>query len=216
MDNEKFFMLDTETTNSLDDPLCYDIGGIVFDESGKVFDEVSYVVADIFTDKELMDFAFYKEKIPLYWQDIKDGKRNLHKFPTIYHKLNKILREYDIQKIVAHNLCFDYRSVHLTQRFLSCSKYRFFFPYKVEFWDTLKMAREVLGKDEQYRKFCQENKYLTQNGKNRYTAEVVYRFITGDNSFIESHTGLEDAKIEKDIFLYCLKRKPQINGNLWA
>jgi hypothetical protein len=46
-------------------------------------------------------------------------------------------------------------------------------------------------------------------------AEVLYRFISGDNDFIESHTGLEDVLIEKEIFAYCVKQKKAMRRNLF-
>ena len=66
----KFNVIDTETTNSLDDPLCYDIGFAVVDNYGNVYETYSYVVADIFLDKELMKSAYFADKIPQYWKDI--------------------------------------------------------------------------------------------------------------------------------------------------
>jgi hypothetical protein len=36
------------------------------------------------------------------------------------------------------------------------------------------------------------------------TAEILYRYITGDDNFTESHTGLEDVLIEKEIFKKCM------------
>ena len=43
----------------------------------------------------------------------------------------------------------------------------------------------------------------------RLTAEILYRYITGDDNFVESHTGLEDVMIEKEIFKACMaKHKP--------
>ena len=35
-------------------------------------------------------------------------------------------------------------------------------------------------------KFCEENGYLTKTGHVRMTAEIIYRFITGENDFKES------------------------------
>ena len=49
----------------------------------------------------------------------------------------------------------------------------------------------------------------------RFTAEIIYRFITNNLNFEEAHTGLEDVLIEKEILAYCLKNKPEINGALW-
>lgn len=212
---EKYLMIDTETTNSIDDPICYDIGFAVVDAEGNVYEQHSYVVADVFLDDELMGSAFFADKIPQYWEDIKLGVRKLRRFKTIRSIVYDVCRQYGIKYAVAHNARFDNRSLNLTQRFLTSSKYRYFLPYGVEFLDTLKMARKVFPCEE-YDTFCYENEYLTKRGCKRYTAEILYRFLTGDNEFIESHTGLEDVLIEKEIFVYCMKNNPSIDGRLWA
>lgn len=202
----RYIVLDTETTNSLEDPIAYDIGFAVIDENGKVYAKFSFVVAEVFLDKELMANAYFADKIPQYWKDIEDGERELRKLSTIRQTLNRVCEEFEVQAIIAHNARFDYRSTATTQRYLTSSKYRYFLPYGVELWDSLKMAREVFKNDEAYAEFCYKNDYLTSRGVRRYTAEILYRFITNDNNFIESHTGLEDVMIEKDIFVECMRR----------
>lgn len=212
---EKFIVIDTETTNSLDDPFCYDVGFAVVDAEGTVYEKHSYVVADIFLDKELMSYAYFVDKIPQYWEDIKAGRRTLRRFKTIKMIFADVCKQYNVKKIFAHNARFDYRSLNLTQRFLTSSKYRFFFPFGVEIWDTLKMSRQVLKEVDEYGEFCYSNDYLTKRMCKRFTAEIIYRFLTGDNTFEESHTGLEDVLIEKEILAYCLRMMPNINGALW-
>lgn len=212
---EKIIVLDTETTNDIDCPLVYDVGFIVMDICGKVYEEFSYVVADIFLDKELMKSAYFAEKIPQYWEDIKNGKRNLRTFYNIKKIFAEICKKYDIKRIVAHNCNFDYKSLQLTQRFLTSSRYRWFFPYGVEMWCTLKMSRKIFKNNDKYGEFCYNHNYLTKKGGRRYTAEILYRFLNNDNNFVESHTGLEDVKIEKDIFLYCVNQDKDVNGKLW-
>lgn len=202
----RYIVLDTETTNSLEDPIAYDIGFAVIDENGKVYAKFSFVVAEVFLDKELMANAYFADKIPQYWKDIEDGERELRKLSTIRQTLNRVCEEFEVQAIIAHNARFDYRSTATTQRYLTSSKYRYFLPYGVELWDSLKMAREVFKNDEAYAEFCYKNDYLTSRGVRRYTAEILYRFITNDNNFIESHTGLDDVMIEKDIFVECMRR----------
>ena len=211
----KYLVIDCETTNSIDDPIAYDVGFAVIDKEGKVYETHSYVVADVFLDKELMESAFFKDKIPQYWEDIKSGKRKLRKFKTIKSILADVCLQYDIKIVMAHNARFDYRSLNLTQRFLTSSKYRYFFPYGTEIWDTLKMARQVF-KNEEYDTFCYENNFLTKRGCKKYTAEILYKFLTNDLEFEEEHTGLEDVMIEKEIFKYCVANSPDINGRLWA
>jgi DNA polymerase III epsilon subunit-like protein len=210
-----YLMLDTETTNELECPFCYDIGFSAITDNGKVLEKHSYVVADIFLDKELMSSAYFADKIPQYWEDIKSGKRLLRKWSTIRAIVRDVMAQYGITTIIAHNMRFDYCSTNTTQRYLTCSKWRYFFPYGTKFACTLKMAREVFGKDETYIKFCEEHEYTTSYGKPRFTAEILYRYLTNNLDFVESHTGLEDVEIEMEILLACKERMPEIDGLLW-
>ena len=211
---EKYIMLDTETTNSLDDPICYDVGFAVVDKEGAIYETHSFVVAEVFLNEELMASAYFIEKVPQYWEDIKNGTRKLAKFNTIRKVLAETMKKYNTNIVIAHNARFDYRSTAKTQRYLTKSKYRYFLPYGTEVWDTLKMAREVLKNDVDYDNFCYNNNYVTKRGRKRFTAEILYRFFTGDNDFVESHTGLEDVTIEKVIFAECMARGAE-SGKLW-
>lgn len=212
---EKFIVLDTETTNSLDDPLAYDLGWAVVDATGKVYQTYSFVVADIFLDSELMETAYFKEKIPAYWEQIKSGERILARFWNIRKIFHDCAKAYNVTKFFAHNMRFDYKAVNLTQRFLTSSKFRYFFPYDAEICDTLKMARQTLKHNVDYDNFCYDNNYLTARNCKRYTAEILYRFITNDLQFKESHTGLEDVMIEKDIMAYCFQNCENLDIHLW-
>ena len=212
---EKFMVFDTETTNDIDCPIMYDFGFAIIDKNGNIYRKGSFVVADVFLDKELMESAFFAEKIPMYWEQIKRGERELKRLANIRKIVLNTMKEFNIKIVMAHNTRFDYRSTATTQRYMTNSKYRYFFPYGTEFWDTLKMAREIFSVDENYCAFCTENNFLTKNGKNKYTAEILYRYLTDDISFEESHTGLEDVLIEKEIFVHCIQKNPNVNGKLW-
>lgn len=211
----KYLMFDTETTNDIECPICYDFGFAVIDEKGKVYEQGSFVVADIFLDESIMESAYFIDKMPQYWQDIKEGKRVLRRWKTIKHIVKDVMRQHNIDTVVAHNARFDYLSTATTQRYLTSSKWRHFFPYGTKFLDTLKMARATFSKDENYIKFCEENGYLTAYNKPRYTAEILYRYLTNDLDFVESHTGLEDVEIEMQIFVECINRNPDVDGLLW-
>ena len=212
---KKYIILDTETTNDIDCPLVYDFGFSVIDENGKAYASYSFVNADIFCDDEMMANAYFAEKIPQYWEDIKSGNRVLKSFRSIERTFRRVCREWDVDTFVAHNARFDYIALQTTKRYITTSKERFFFPYGSKFVDTLKLSREVFGQDETYRNFCVTNGYITNYGQNRYTAEVIYRFLTNNNDFEEEHTGLADCMIEKEIFRYCLETVLAENGYLW-
>ena len=163
-----------------------------------------------------MASAFYLDKVPTYWEEIRAGKRELRQFRTIKNELKKVCEKWGITKIFAHNARFDNRSCNLTQRYLTCSKYRYFFPYGIEIHDTLKMARQIFKNDDDYGAFCYENNYLTKRGQRRYTAEILYRYITGIDDFSEVHQGLDDVMIEKELLRYFAKKNPEVESALWS
>ena len=194
----------------------YDCGWAVVDKRGKIYRTRSFVNADIFLgEKELMNSAYYADKIPQYWKDIKAGSRVLTSFYNIRKTLLADMEEFGVKQVFAHNMRFDYGTLNTTERWLTKSQYRYFFPYGTEICDTLKMARDVVAKMPTYRRFCERNGYIAKNGQVRLTAEILYRFITKDNDFIESHTGLEDVMIEKEIMAYCYKQHKKMRRLLW-
>ena len=194
----------------------YDIGWAVVDKRGKVYRTRSYVVADIFLDeKELMRSAYYADKIPMYWEDIKKGKREIRTWFYIRKTLMEDIAEYGITQVYAHNMRFDYGTLSTTQRWLTKSKYRYFFPKDMEICDTLKMARDVIGKMPSYKTFCETYNLFTKNGKLSFTAENLYKFIINDPTFKEKHTALEDVLIEKEILAYCFKQHKKMRRKLW-
>ena len=213
---QKFIVIDTETTNDIDFPLCYDIGFAVVDKKGRIYEKFSFVVAEIFFDKELMSSAYFSEKIPQYRKDIKKGKRKVRQIMTIRRILYQVCKKYNISVIMAHNARFDYKSLSLTLRYVTKSKFRYFIPYGVSIYDTLKMSRKFFAKNYRYVQYCKKNGFVTKNNKPKFTAEIIYRYIIKDISFVESHTGLEDVLIEKEIFSYLYQRKRFDCGVLYA
>ena len=218
-------VLDTETANTIQDEngldmtnvLFYDLGFQLVDSHGRTYGKkFSFVNSDIFThEAELMQSAYYAKKIPQYREDLASGKRILANTYEIRKALVDIINKYDCKFVCAHNARFDYNSLNNTQRWTTKSRFRYFLPYGLEWWDTLKMARSVMGKMPTYQRFCAENGYTTKTGKPRFTAEICYRFITKDNTFVESHTGLEDVEIETEILRYCHRQHKAMKKKLW-
>ena len=218
MDRRKhyFLVLDTETANSLEDPLVYDMGWAIVDKYGNVYKTESFVNREIFFEEaELMQNSYYAHKLPLYYKRIANGETKVANWNTIRKTLWQDIADYGIKEVVAHNARFDYRSTSLTQRWLTKSKYRYFLPYGIEVWDTLKMARDVIGKMPTYKKWCEVNNCLCKNGSPRFTAEILYRFISGQEEFDEEHTGLSDVLIEKEILAYCYRQHKKMRKKLW-
>ena len=220
-------MLDTETANTLVEEdgkidtrfaLPYDIGFAVIDSYGRIYETHSYVIRDIFTyEKELMQSAYYAEKIPRYEKDIQEGKRILASAYDVRQIILNLINKYNIKFVCAHNARFDHKSMNNLIRWTTKSKYRYFFPKDIEYWDTLKMATDVVSKTPTYIKFCTTNGYMTKhkNPRPQLTAEVLYRYITNNTEFEESHTGLEDVLIEAKILNFCRRKHKKMRKKLF-
>lgn len=195
----------------------YDCGWAVVDRNGNVYKTRSFVNADIFLNEKIaMNSAYYQNKIPQYWDEIKSGERILTSFAKIRKALLEDIAEFKVTEIYAHNMRFDYGTLNTTQRWLTKSKYRYFFPKSIIICDTLKMSRQVIANKKKYIDFCKENNYLTARGTPRLTAEILYRFISGNQDFKEEHTGLADVMIEKEILKYCFKQHKKMDRELYA
>lgn len=196
----------------------YDIGWAVVDKHGNVYETKSYVNKDIFYgEKDLMNSSYYANKLPQYFEDIENGSRVVASWFEIRKDLVETMKRYETNIVCAHNARFDDGATKNTQRWLTKSKYRYFLPYKTEVWDTMKMSLDVVATMPTYKAFCEENGYMTKHKTPRpqVKAEVIYRFITGDNDFIESHTGLEDVLIEKEILAYCYRKHKKMRKKLY-
>lgn len=204
-----YLMLDTETANGLDDPLMYDLGLAVVDKMGRVYFTLSLIIREVFFGmSDLMQSAYYAEKIPMYHAQIANGERQVVSLYEARKMIQELCKQYNIKAVIAHNARFDYRSTSKTQRYVTKSKYRYFLPYGIEIWDTMKMAHDTICKQKGYIEWCKENGFMTKHRKPRpqEKAEIIYRYLIGDVNYKESHTGLEDVLIEKEIFAHCIRQ----------
>ena len=218
MANKKYIMvLDTETANGiinnnkldLSCSLVYDIGFTVIDKKGNIYHKESMAISDIFCDMpDVMKSAYYAKKIPEYWKDIKEGKRRLVSFIQAWNIVKDTMKKYNITTVSAHNARFDVNALNNTIRYITKSKNRYFFPYNTEIWDTYKGALNTICKQKGYITFCKKNGYITnhKNPRVRATAEIIYRYLSGNHDFVEKHQGLDDTIIESTILTQILRQ----------
>lgn len=219
-------VLDTETANTIQtengldmsNVLVYDCGWAIVDTKGNIYETASFVNRDIFNDeRDLMRTAYYNWKIPRYVEELRAGTRTMATTYEIRAAMLETIERYGIKEVAAHNARFDYNALNVTQRYVTASRFRHWFPFdSVRIVDTMKMANSVVCKMPTYIKFCEEHGYILPNGKPRKTAEILYRFISGNNDFEESHTGLEDVLIEAQIMWYCLRQHKPMEKYLFG
>ena len=217
MTKKFFIVLDTETANSVEQPLPYDAGWAVIDRDGNVYETRSYVVAEIYLGcKDTMKTAYYADKLPQYEKDLKEGKRELKSIWSIRKQLLADMKKYKTNKVGAYNMLFDKRALNNDIRYISKSWLRWFFPYGTEFFCIWNIACQVLMARPSYIKFAEENGFISDKGNILTNAECCYRYITKDINFEESHTGLEDVLIETAILAYCYKQHKKFDSKPYS
>lgn len=204
-------IIDTETANSIAHPLPYDLGyRIVDNDTEEVYVERSFVAYEIYTNKDMMNSAYYAKKLPQYEIDLKAGKRKLCKMETIKRIVAEDMKKYNCTTVGAYNMPFDKRSTLNGIRHCS-EQYKYFFPYGTEFIDIWSAACSSILRSKWFIKFAIENGYVSPKGNILTSAEVAYRYITKNTEFVEEHTGLEDVKIETEIFFKLLKTRMKVD-----
>ena len=217
MEKALYMVYDTEVCNcpKIDGQLdvangqVYDLGIQIVDKDGYVYDEYSIANGDVFWGMpEAMKEAYFADKRPQYVADILAGKRKVLNTWQIYKLVRNLCEEYNIKACVAHNARFDVKALNATMRYQTKSRCRWFFPYEMPMWDTMKMANDTICKQKRYKEFCEENGYMTNHAtpQVRKTAEIIWRYLTDDVTFEEEHTGLADVEIEAQIFAECIRQ----------
>lgn len=211
-----FIVLDVETTNNImekgakNDGLVYDIGYTITDKNGNVYTKKSYAVAEIFDWAELMSTAYYKNKLPKYYERLASGQMQKASIWTIRKEIKNLMEIFGIKEVYAYNASFDYTTLNNTVRYLSGSGCRWFFPYGTQICDIWHIACQVLGlqKTFQWENVRNANNNLITN------AERMFAYIDQDPTFEEEHTGLADALVETEILVRCLKSHKSINKKI--
>lgn len=210
-----FLILDTETCGSIGAPLVYDIGYCIVDRQGKVYERNSFVTYEIFYgQKEKMASAYYAEKLPNYFEGIKEKKWICKRFLNIRRKIYEDIEKYNVVGVGAYNASFDIKALNNTLRFLTGNKFVKFFTKDIYIFDIWNMACQTLLSQITFDRKAYKNNWVSECGNVRTSAEIAYRYITKDTEFKEIHTALEDTLIEAQIFIRCLKTRKKMNWDI--
>lgn len=212
---EMFLVIDTETCNTVEQPLPYDIGFAICDRMGNIAEERSYVVAETFLDmKDTMKSAYFAEKIPQYWEDIKNGTREIKSIYKIRKEVKDLMNKYNVKKVGAYNMGFDKRALNNVMRYTTKSFCRWFFPFGTECFCIWHLATQTLLQQKTFFKMAEKNNWISEKGNLLTNAEITYNYINKMSDFKESHTGLEDVRIEIEIMAHCFRQHKKMNTNI--
>ena len=192
-------VLDTETI-SLDKPFIYDLGYVITNDKGEIILKKSYVISQVWNNKELFATSYYANKKPLYVERLKSGYSKKVSWGNAIRYLLNDIKKYNIENVYAYNSRFDSRALNFM-----CAWYKSKVKMNIEIQDIMEFIQPITNTQE-YKDFCETNGYMTNHKKPQpqKKAETLYRYLKNDNEFIEEHTGLEDSLIELEILMTAL------------
>lgn len=215
---KNILLVDTETVMDLANAQPFDIGFIVYDnQKDEELKSGTCLVRKFVNNKYIMLSSWSANKYNSHYKKIMSEKNvKVESVKYISDYFTKLIKRYDIKYMVAHNGTFDIKA--LERLFKDNKVYNPF--EKLNLIDTMEMSFKTISTTKKYEKFCLEHedirkkvndkwesKFITNSQRVRTTAESIYSFIKNQVDFLENHTGLEDIKIELEIFKYCKSKK---------
>lgn len=195
-------VFDTETTG-LDKCFCYDIGYIIYDDiTNQTVLNKHFIIEQVWHNLPLFESAYYKEKRVLYIKLMRSRKAIMTKWGYAMQEMRRDIKKYEIIDAYAYNSDFDDKVFSY-----NCDWYKVENPFdNVAIHDIWGYASQFITNNSDYKDFCEVNKFFTESGNYKGSAEVVYRYLMNNVDFTEEHMGLYDSEIEAFILQECIKR----------
>ena len=199
--------IDTETIMDLENAMPFDIGYIVYDnQNDKILNNGTCLIRKFVNNKYVMLSSWSANKYQLHYKPMLATKQKnvyVSSVKAIAQRFENIIKKYNIKYMFAHNGQFDY--VALNRLFEDNGIESPF--KKLDIIDTMMLSYSTITKTKEYQDFCINTKNITDGGRVKTTAESITKFLLQDTDFMENHTGLEDIKIELEIFKHCKNKK---------
>lgn len=197
----------------------YDAGYIIGEKRGRILCERSFVVADwFFSARDYMASAYYGEKLPQYRANYHDGGEwRIVSFRELFEQFRADCAEYGVSEAWAYNCWFDSVTLDESTTDASGAFVREFLPDGIKWHDLWKLAELITG-TAGYNEWAHAHGYVSEAGIAKTNVEILTRYLFGDESFVERHTALDDARHEWDILQYLKYRHyktPDTWGNGW-
>lgn len=226
-------VLDTETTST--NPSAgivpelmrvYDLGWIITDTTNN-FTEVksrNYAFMETFANASIMRTAYYKDKLPWYYEGMRQGVMSQVPIKEAWESFNHACKQNDINQVWAYNCRFDFGALNATINSVSNGWQNTWFAGGIQVLDIMSAAIDILCNAD-YCTWAKTNGFVTPKGNPKATAESVYNYVAGvlhdeiQDFYTECHTALDDARIESRILQECFSIDPERtteSGRKWG
>ena len=199
----RIMVIDTETASLAGD--VYDIGYTIANKKGEIFVTRNWLVQQVFTNGKVMKGAFFASKMFSEYADmLHNGTIRLTYWLEIVAIMRQDFETFKVNVLAAYNLPFDLKVILQTHGQFGDGK-RILPPCKK--LDLYRFTCMAKLNSIAYKKLAEDRNWKTKAGNYLTNAEVAYKYCTGDYTFKEKHTALDDCIIETLIMRYCFSAK---------
>jgi len=200
-----YCVFDTETIG-LGKKWIYDLGLVIIQKEGFPLFSKRWVIEEVMNIPNIEKKAFYGHKIEKFYRFMSPVS-----FYQARTEFRKIMEYFQVNVITAYNLEFDMNALKDTLKFTEIGGK--FLNYPVDYFDLYNASCNSIFQQKLFKEVAIQENWLTKNGNFSTTAEIAYRYITGNYNFEESHTALEDASIEARILQNVCRQKKGYQKN---
>jgi len=205
-----FAVCDTETVGLPPHNLVYDLAYTIATRK-RVLCKRSFLVRETITDAAEMMGAYYAKKIfSFYIPALDAGEMKLYSWADVVATLRADIAIYGVDVFSAYNIGFDMGAISATNKKHGHGKV---LENKLDLLDLWTFACVGALNTRAYHNLAMQEKWISDAGNVRTTAEKAYAFLAGQFDFVEQHTALDDAIIETEILQRLLARKKTIPYN---
>lgn len=200
----KILLIDTETI-SIEKRYIYDFGYIIAELQNNVYEPMiksQNIIEQVYDNLALFTTAYYQNKRKTYTNLMKGRTAKKVKYGFAMQTLKHLIKEHNIQYVIAYNSGFDKGAIEFTTDFFKTQNV-----FKDLIWlDLLAISNNLIHLHESYIDIAKEKRWFNESGYLQTNAEKTYAFISGNYDYIEPHTSLQDCEIELSILNECVKR----------
>lgn len=196
-------ILDTETIG-LEKRFMYDLGYIIARKNEKgiyiSIEKKQFVIDQVYNNKMLFETAYYNEKRPKYISLLRGKKARIKKIGHATMIMRHDIEKFEVENVYAYNMPFDTSVLEFNSKVFNIINPIEHLPQT----DIMTFACEFIHKTDRYLDFCETYGHITNANNLKTNAEITFKFVSEIYDFEESHTSLQDCKIELDILNYCI------------
>lgn len=180
MDRRKRYIciVDCETVGQPFHNQAREIGTLMVDKKGVVYDAREWAVQEVFLPSKNS-----RKLEPVSAQAIQE-------------EMKEMLERYNCKTLAGYNARYDRIALqNIGIDFVTA-----------EWWDIHRMTKSVIVPRKTYQRFCVKHGYLTKTGQPKSTAEIVGKYLKQNVGYVQSHNGLPDCELESQIMAACIRQ----------